>query len=92
MANRKKQGPVITYELLADLTGLSLNAVQQCGAPHPAKRRHNLDITSLESVCLWLAAHGNDEFRTQLCGLAAQVLVKDATIRGGVRHRRRGQS
>ncbi len=63
-------GPPLTYELVHKLTDLSINSLHQAGGkPKPGRQR--LDLQSLESVVLWVAAHGKPELRMKICGHAA---------------------
>ena len=77
-------GPPLTYESIQKLTDLNINTLHQAGGkPKPGRQR--LDIQSLESVVLWLAAHGKRKLRIQLCGLSAQALL-DGEVTPGTTH------
>jgi hypothetical protein len=84
MAPPFKNGLTITYELIHDLTDVEMNTVYQAGAKPKADndQRQRLDINSLESVILWVAAHGKTSLRLKICGYSAQSLVEDGVLHG----------
>ncbi len=78
MPRSYKQGVIVTSEVIAELTGGSLNAVHQATRRVPSRKRQKLDINSLESVVLWIAAHGRRELRQKIAALAAQSFISPA--------------
>jgi hypothetical protein len=73
--------------MIADLCGCVPNAVYQCAGEK--KGRQHLDIDSLESVVLFVTAHGRPALRREIAGFAAQVLVDEG--RSGALHARGGK-
>jgi hypothetical protein len=93
MANRPKQGPRITYEIVQGLTDLTIDAIHQAGArPKPGVKRQHLDLSSLESIVLWVAAHGHVDLRRKICGYAAQSLLDDGVLQGAPKKPRSSSS
>jgi len=84
-------GPPLTYEMVQKLTDLSINSLHQAGGK-PKPGRHRLDLQSLESVVLWVAAHGKPELRMKICGHAAGALLDEGILRGATKKTRSGKS
>jgi hypothetical protein len=92
MPRKPTAGCLVTYESVHHLTDLSMNALYQAATPPKAPRkRHELDINSLESVVLWLAAHARTDIRKRICGLAAQSLLDDGELKGAPHRGRTGR-
>ena len=67
------------YEAIQALTNLPRNRIYKASGAS-VKDRQKLDITDLESVIIWLAAHGKPELRRAICGYAAQALIDDGIM------------
>ena len=83
----------VTYKDIASLTDVTLNAVYQAATPAKnGKSRQLLDLESLESVVLWLAAHGKTDLRRRICAYSAQALLDEGALSGAPKKRRRSSS
>jgi hypothetical protein len=75
MARPKLEGVVVTYEEIASLCKCSINQVQQAATRY----KHDLsvqpcDISSLRSVCLYIAAKAEPELREKIAALSVPVI------------------
>lgn len=89
MPRAPRIGCTITYELLQPLTDLPRNTIYQAAARSAVSvKRMGLDITNIESVILWVAAHGRIDLRRRIAALAAPAW-NDSPRSAPVKKRRR---
>jgi len=74
------QGHVVTFDSIAELCDVSENALYQAsrrpGSGPGRKKRQPLMIDDLESVVLYIAAHGRVPLRRKIVAYAASSLLE----------------
>jgi hypothetical protein len=65
----------VTFQSIQKLTDVTLNCLHQASGKVKPGRQH-LDIENLESIILWVAAHGKIKLRQQITALAAPAFLE----------------
>jgi len=75
-----QQGAHVTFDAIADLCDVSANTMYQAsrrpGSGPGQRKRQPLVIDDLESVILWVAAHGRVPLRRKIAAYAAPSLLE----------------
>lgn len=80
---RPVSSAALTYQDVLGLTDYpSMDAIYQAARGPGKKNRHSFTLNDLESIVLFLAAHGKPELRKKICGYSAAVYAEeDASLR-----------
>jgi hypothetical protein len=78
-----RKGVLVSYEVVQALTDLPINTLHQAATtPPPGRKRMHLNIESLESVVIWLSAHGSRQLRQKMLAYSAGSLLDEGALPG----------